>query len=502
MKKLLALLLAALLLMGLCSGMALGEEAEATLSGHLVILHTNDSHGRVNDNLGFGSVAFAKKTLEAAGATVLLLDAGDTLYGLPFATVSEGASVIELMNAAGYDAMTPGNHDFNYGYERLTELSNDAAFPIISANVAKADGEMLLPPYVILERDYFKIGIFGLSTPETTHKTNPLNVESLAFNDPIAAAREQVAALEAEGCSIIIALSHLGISDASEVTASMVAQQVEGIDLIIDGHSHTALPEGMWVGETLIVSAGEYIENIGCVDISPEGEAMATLLTADDLGENDSEPSVDQLIGQVIARQDSLLNVKVGETQVDLDGARETVRAAESNLANLLTDAMRQATGADVAIVNGGSLRESIPAGEITKKQIAAALPFGNYAVTLQVTGEQLLAVLEEGVKAWPELAGSFPQVSGMSFKFDGSVAVGSRVYDVQVGSEPLDPAGTYLLVTNDYVVAGGDYQLDGVSVEGEFSALDEILIDYIGSLEEPVSPAVEGRIVEAKKAE
>ena len=504
MKKLISLLAAAMMLITLLAGAAFAEDAAVDLTGHIVILHTNDSHGRVDANLGFTRVAVAKERLEEAGAVVLLLDAGDTLHGLPFATVSRGESIVKIMNEVGYDAMVPGNHDFNYGADRLKELAGMAEFPVLAANVVNADETTLLEGAAIIEKGHVKFGVFGLSTPETVYKTNPLNVGGLTFADPIEAARKQVAALEAEDCTIIIALAHIGLDESSGVTSREIAEQVEGIDVIVDGHSHTVLEDGLWVNNTLIVSTGEYIEAIGCIDIDSEGAAAATLLTGDDFGEADVDAEVDAVIAEITTAQDELLNVVVGQTSVELQGAREIVRTSESNLGNLAADAFRNATGADIALTNGGGIRDSIPAGDITKKQLVTVFPFGNYVVTMDVTGEQLTAMLENGVSRYPDADGRFPQVSGLSFRFDPEQPAGSRVFDVKVGGEAVDPAKTYVLATNDYIAIGGDeYPVGDNAVTGEFSAMEEILIAYIDSFEAPVAPEIEGRIImEAKPAE
>lgn len=502
MRKLTALMTAIMLAVCMMISPALAEAID--LTGHIVILHTNDSHGRVDTNLGFSRAAYAKDKLEGAGATVLLLDAGDTLHGLPFATVTEGESVVKLMNEAGYDAMTVGNHDFNYGADRLYELSGMADFSMLASNVLKEDGSMLLSGPMIFELNHVKFGLFGLATPETVYKTNPDNVAGLIFADPIEAAKADVAMLEQENCTIIIALTHLGLDEGSEVTSKMLAEQVQGIDVIVDGHSHSLLEEGMWVGSTLIVSAGEYIENIGCVDIDPTGLTAATMLTYEDFGAADGNEAVGSLIAEMTAQQDELLNVKVGVTGVELDGARENVRTGETNLGNLAADALRSATGAEIALTNGGGIRDSIPAGDITKKQLVTVFPFGNYAVMLEVTGEQLLSALENGVSLYPAADGRFPQVSGMTFRFDPSQPAGSRVFEVKVNGEALDPARVYTLATNDYLAAGGDeYPLTEAPATGEFDSLEEILISYIESFDTPVEPETEGRIIaEAKPVE
>ncbi len=270
-KGLLGLFLSLVLVLGLIIGPvqnpAFAEEGNVV---KLTIVHTNDVHSRVtgndNDLIGYARLATLVKELREAG-NLILLDAGDTTHGLPIATVSNGESIIRLMNQIGYDAMVPGNHDFNYGYERLVELNEMADFPILAANVVKEDETRDLQEYTIIEIDGLKVGIFGLTTQETTYKSNPKNTEGLEFRDPVAVAEEMVVKLEEEGVDLIIALAHIGVDEESHPKATDVAERVEGIDIIVDGHSHTKLDEGKLVGDTLIVQAGEHLKNIGLVDI-------------------------------------------------------------------------------------------------------------------------------------------------------------------------------------------------------------------------------------------
>lgn len=496
MRKFLSMLLAIALALGVCAAAEENQSGSPDFSGHVVILHTNDSHGRVSGGLGFSKVSFARQKLEAAGATVLVVDAGDTLYGLPFATVFRGESPLRLMAAAGYDAMTPGCHDFHYGAERLSELKEAAGFPVLSANALKADGEMLLPANTILEKDNVKFGIFGLSSPDTGRNTAPGETEGLSFADPVETARAQVAALEAEDCTVIIALAHL---DAA--AARQVAEQVTGIDVMIGGCAHEALESGEWVNGTLIVNGGAYIDNIGCVDIDQQGRASATLLTAEDFGQYDTDAAIDEMIGQIIAAQDQTLGAAIGRTETALDGAHEAVCAGETNLGNLAADAFRAATGADAALIPGSAIRDSIAAGDITGRQLSAVFPDGGYIVTAQLTGERLLMLLENGVSRYPEADGRFPQVSGVTFKLDGAAEAGSRVFDVTVGGEALDPAKTYLVALSDGMVAGNDgYSLEDAQIVHEYGAMRELLAEYLSG--SPTAEGGEGRIVvQAKPA-
>lgn len=456
------------------------------LDGYTIIIHTNDSHSRaVNDSgqgqMGFTTVSALKKHYESMGVEVILLDAGDTLHGLPFANLVGGKSIVEIMNLAGYDAMTPGNHDFNYGTDALVQLTADMDFPLLSSNIKKkSDGKDLLEDNIILEENGIKYGIFGLSTPETSYKTNPNNVAAIEFADPIAAAREEVSELEAAGAQIIIALAHLGIDESSEITSKMVAEQVDGIDLIVDGHSHSVLEKGLKVEDTLIVSTGDYIKNVGIVLISPEGKIDAELIIPEDFAEKDS--AMDELVTSFSQKQEELLSEVIGKTSVLLDGVREHVRAGETNLGNLATNAFLWKTGADAAFTNGGGIRASIEVGDITKKDIVTVFPFGNYIVTKNITGEALLEALELGVSAYPEPLGGFLQVAGITFSFDPSKPAGSRVVEAKINGEILDPEAEYLIATNDFMAVGGDgyTMLKDFAVVNEYGSMEEILMEYL----------------------
>jgi 2',3'-cyclic-nucleotide 2'-phosphodiesterase (5'-nucleotidase family) len=495
------LLLAALLLH--LSALALlpaagAEQGETTIT----IVHVNDVHSRVeqtDENIGYAKLSAFVKRLKAENPNTLLLDAGDTMHGQTIANLERGGSIVRMMNAVGFDAMATGNHDYNYGYERLLELAGEASFPVLAANVYKADGTRLFAPYAVLETGGVRVAVFGLATPETTYKTHPKNVEGLTFADPVAEAGRIVAELEGKA-DAVIALVHLGLDEASVDTSRKLAEEVPGIDLIVDGHSHTALPEGLEAGGTLIVQAGEYSKYIGVVDlvVGPAGAKAknARLIPAGETSGIEPDPAVLAVIEEVKAGQEALLSEIVGKTRVDLDGEREHVRTGETNLGNLIADAMLFETGADVALTNGGGIRASIPAGDITKGQVITVLPFGNYIQTKKVTGAQLLAALEHGVSAYPEPLGGFPHVAGLTFKIDPDKPAGERVHDVRVGARPIDPEAVYTLATNDFLAAGGDQytMLAEPPTTGDFASLEEAVIRYLQAKGE-VAPAKEGRI-------
>lgn len=489
-RKLLSLLIALSMVFALVFGSIASVYADENVVT-ITIVHTNDTHSRVDSGIGFAKVAAKIKELKAENPNVLVIDAGDTLHGQPFATISKGESIIKVMNAVGYDVMTPGNHDFNYGQERLVELAKYAEFPIISANVIKQDGTTLLEPYVIKEVGGLKIGIFGLSTPETAYKTNPKNVEGLTFENPVEVAKKMVEELKAKDVDAIIALVHLGIDKESVDTSYLLRDNVEGIDLIIDGHSHSKLETIDNEGKDVkIVSTGEYNNNLGIVNLTFEnGELKAvepSVFTTEEAAELEADPEVSAIIEEVKEKNKEITSVVVGKTDVVLDGVREHVRAGETNLSNLITDAMLAASGADMAITNGGGIRASIDVGDITMEEIITVLPFGNYVVVKEYTGAQILAALEHGTKNYPEPAGGFAQVAGVTFTLDLNEEAGKRVKDVKIGNEPLDLDKTYKVATNDFMAAGGDdyTMLKEGKLVTELAALDEILIEYIKGLE------------------
>ena len=277
-----------------CSSNEVKEERVPAENYEVVIGHMNDTHGRVKegkyDGMGFARVSTVMNEVRAAEENVLFLDAGDTLHGTTFATLSQGESIVKLLNAMELDVLSPGNHDFNYGKERLKELAEMADFDVVSANVVDKKGNHYFNPYVIKEMEGVRVGIFGLATPETAYKTNPKNVEGITFGSPIEYAEKTVAKLKEEGADLIVAVCHLGIDESTkeQYQSIGVVKAVDGIDILVDGHSHTALQNGMQVNDTMIVQTGEYDKNFGLVSIKvTDGnmEVAARLVTkADAMG--------------------------------------------------------------------------------------------------------------------------------------------------------------------------------------------------------------------------
>lgn len=508
--------------------------AERAAAGtDLVILYTNDIHCGVDENISFKGLADIKATLEAVGKQVVLVDCGDSVQGGSIGTLSKGRYVIDIMNKLGYVAATPGNHEFDYTMDGFFALVGRAKFPYVSANFVDKDGEAVLDPYVILEADGVRIAFVGVSTPQTLTSSKPSNF----MNDKgefiygfcqdetgeafYAAVQSAVDAARAEGADYVFALSHLGIfSVFSPYTSSDLITHTTGIDVVLDGHSHSVI-EGDIVknaaGENVILtSTGTKLENVGCLTIGADGSFSTTLINPGPAG---------KLIDEINEEFDELQNKVVAHTDVDLcitdpDTEALLIRSTETNLGDLCADAYRAISGADIAIVNGGGIRTNIPAGDITYGQIISVHPFGNELCVIEATGQEILDALELSVYKTPDIYGGFLQVSGITFTVDvsipssvkldtngmfASVGLKRRVKDVMVGDEPLDPKKTYTLASHNYNLKekGDGYSMfaDNTFLQDSVMLDNQVLINYIVDVlggavgEEYSDPYGQGRI-------
>lgn len=511
--KLLALALSLALLLSLAVPVCAAETTTSTtkdLTGHIVILHTNDVHGGI---AGYAKLAAAKESYTASGAYTLLVDAGDYIQGDPTVSASQGKTAIELMNSTGYDAATVGNHEFDYGYANLKTISAQANFPILAANVQYNGATAFDSHTIFTAANGKKIGVFGLETPETATKAHPAKIQGVTFvggQDMMKLAQTEVDTLKAAGCDYVICLGHLGIDAESTGNRSIdVLNAVTGIDVFIDGHSHSTLDQikaatngtGK-VGNAYLTSTGTKLANVGVVDIAPDGTITTSNVPLDTLtAENADTAAVIQRIQQQI---DADYGAVFAQSEVQLNGEKAQVRTGETNLGDLITDAMLWQAGTlgekvDAAISNGGGIRASLSVGGLTKKDINTVLPFGNTLYLVKLTGAQLLEALEASTCSLPESIGAFPQVSGIEYtvntgaKFSstenypgstyGKPNAVNRVTIQRVGGAAFDPAETYSIVTNDFLGAGGDtyYTFKSSPVGYDTGVpLDEVLMDYI----------------------
>ena len=420
------------------------------------------------------------------------------------------------MNLAGYDVAAPGNHEFDYGYPNLKALAGEADFPILAANVRYDNAAALGDQTTFTTTDGKKIGIFGLDTPETATKAHPDKIKGVSFlaaQEMFDCAQAQVDALKADGCDYIICLGHLGIDAESTGNRSIdLLEKVTGIDVFIDGHSHSTLEEikeatngtGK-VGDTVLTSTGTKLANVGMVDISPDGTISTSSLATSELTVT-PDAKVAARAEEIQKEIDADYGTVFAKTEVALDGEKANVRTGETNLGDLIADAMLWQAGlldegVDAAVTNGGGIRASIAAGDITKKDINTVLPFGNTLYVVKVTGAELLEALEASTYCTPEAIGGFPQVAGIEFtvntgaQFDtkelypgstyGKPASINRVMIQTVGGEAFNPEETYTIVTNDFMGAGGDtYYAFKAASSGYDSGvpLDEVVMDYITS--------------------
>jgi 2',3'-cyclic-nucleotide 2'-phosphodiesterase (5'-nucleotidase family) len=488
-RRLVALLTATVLFLSLFSGIT-AASAPTTVT----IFHTNDIHARVASSattLGYARIATLVQAERAANPNVLLLEAGDAFHGQSIANLSTGQAIVDIMNVMQYDAMVPGNHDFNFGQERLLELAGMARFPLLAANIEGST----LPSHVVRTVGGRRIAIIGIATPETAYKTHPRNVVGLTFRNPAESISRLVSSLRAQA-DLIVVLAHLG--QDGDYTSRALARDVQGIDLIIDGHSHDF--GAMQVGRTLIVQAGEFGNHLGRVDVvfDQSGVRMSNGLIE---ATQSTAVAQDARVLEVINRYNQQVNAihaqVIGSTTVRLEGDRAVVRTAESNLGNLVTDAMLRVTGADFAVTNGGGIRASIPAGQVTRRHVFDVLPFGNLVVTQKIRGAQILELLEFSARLLPAQNGGFLQVAGLTYSIDSTREAGKRIHSVKVKGQVLHPDKEYTMATNDFLAAGGDGYalLATVPVHAVMMSLEEALVEHIAALGGTVSAAIEGRI-------
>lgn len=520
MRKFLSVLLAMAMVLSLTvTGFAIEDTAttrepevmteEATMAGKTVILHTNDVHGAVE---GYAYIAQLKADYEAKGAEVILVDAGDFSQGTTYVSSTKGADAVTMMNAAGYDVVTLGNHEFDYGYAQLKENMTKANFKVLCADVYNADGTTIFDAnYTYTTKTGVKIGFFGMETPETQTKANPALIKGLTFATGDAftkAAADQVAALK--DADVVICLAHLGIdAESAPYRSTDLYAAVKGIDFIIDGHSHTVMTKGE-KGES-IQSTGTAFANIGVIVIDNATKKIESNSLFEIKEDTAKDATVAAAAQKIIDRVDKEYGVVFAKSEVTLNGAKAPNgnRDSETNNGDLITDAMlwkvmqnKEGLTVDadhvVAITNGGGIRAAIKPGDVTKKDINTVLPFGNTVAVIYVTGAELLEALEASTYSLP--VGGFPQVAGINFTLSTAVAYDAnaetypastyygpksinRVVINSINGKEFKANEVYAVVTNNFCAAGGDTYYAFKAASAQFDTgipLDEAVMEYV----------------------
>jgi len=527
------------------------DQGGSTEAKDIVILFTSDVHCGINNGFTYAGLTAVRDSLKAAGNEVILVDNGDSIQGEPIGTLSRGEAIIKLMNAAGYEVAIPGNHEYDYGMDRFFELTDIAKFPYISCNFNK-EGQNVFKPYIIKELGGKKIAFVGVTTPLTVSSSTPKYFQNeegefiygflqdgtgeKLYN----AVQKAVDDAKAEGADNVILMAHLGNeAEASPWTYVEVIANTTGIDVLLDGHSHDsdkALVKNKDGNTVLRQGCGTKLESIGWTKLGADGSIDTGLYTwpnkdnvIDVLGINNemtellsaSEKEFGEALKKVIGKTEVELTIN-DPVAKDAEGRPiRIVRCAETNLGDFCADAYRDQSGADVALVNGGGVRLSIPQGDITYEDILKVHPFGNKLTVCEVTGQQLLDALEWGCRSMPASTGGFLQVSGISFEvhtyLDSSckedangmfagISGEYRVKNVMVGNEPLDKNKKYTVASSNYLLledGDGYVMFEGAALLQDSVKLDnQVLIDYLtGTLNGVVgseysNPYGTGRIV------
>jgi 2',3'-cyclic-nucleotide 2'-phosphodiesterase (5'-nucleotidase family) len=473
----------------------------------LAFLHVNDVYeiSPIKGQGGFGPLMTLLREARAEHANSITTLGGDFLSPSLMSGLTKGSHMVDLFNRVGIEYCVVGNHEFDNGPELAAQRISESEFPWLGTNVLAPDGKPfggMIATAVKQVGDY-KIGFFGILTPETVTLASP--GPNIAFTDVIETARAAVEALKAEGAEIIVAMTHLYIAEDRAL-----ASAVEGIHLVLGGHDHD--PIMYYEGDVMIFKAGYDAHYLGIVTldiatVDSDNGPVITVLPAWEVRPTAGvtpDPEIQAKVDLYNNALDQELNVVVGKTTTELDSRRASVRTVETNLGDLIAEAIMAYVEADVAITNGGGIRgdTTYPAGtDLTRKMILAELPFGNVVVKLELKGSDILAALENGVSQVENVAGRFPQVAGLRFTWDPAEPPGARVLEAEIGGKPLDPDATYTVATNDYMAEGGDGYASftaGTTLIDKSAGrlMATVVMDYVTAAG-TVSPTVDGRITQ-----
>ncbi|MBP5161733.1 MAG: 5'-nucleotidase C-terminal domain-containing protein [Spirochaetales bacterium] len=510
-RKAIAVMLVLLAAMTFVFAQSISEVKHGEYYGKTVIIHSNDVHGALE---GYAKIPTLRKFYEDKEGLVIVVDNGDFSQGNPYVSLKKGANAIYMMNIAGYDAVGLGNHDFDFGYPQLADNLKEAKFKVLCADIFGPTGEALFQPYQVYTTNTgLRIGFFGLITPQTQTKVNPSLIKGFRFpegNDLYALSQQVVNTMRSEEkCDIVICIGHLGIDDSAAPERSIdIMENVNGIDFLIDGHSHSVFTEedGLPIQQT-----GTKFANVGVIVIdNATGKIEDNFLIPAESIEDD--PAVLAEAQKIIAAVDAEYGIKFAESKVDLNGEKTPGnRNMETNNGDLITDSMLWAIVSNpaalevpmenvLAITNGGGIRAWIRKGDVSMNDINTVLPFGNTVAVVYVSGTELLEALEASTYCTPDAVGGFPQVAGMKYTIDTTKAYApnaesypestyygpasiNRVTINEINGKDFDPEATYAVVTNDFCAVGGDTYYAFAAATSQFDTglpLDEVLVEYI----------------------
>jgi len=496
----------------------------------IVILYTNDIHCVIDDNQGLAALSQYKKDMLAQTPYVALVDAGDAIQGSPIGKLSNGEVFTRLMNAVGYDFAIPGNHEFDYGMKRFLELKDKLTCGYHSCNLLDAYGEAVLPAYKIMSFGETKIAFIGATTPETLSSSTPTFFQD-AYGNYIysfcedksgqklyARLQKTVDEVRKQGANYVVLVAHLGMAGSTPYWSSeAVAENVSGIDVIIDGHSHEVIPAYLVQGKdgkyVIITQTGTKLQNVGQLTISADGKLSTKLIN----GLTAKDPELEAIIAREKAAFEEILQHPLGEAMVPLyvndpKTGERLIRSQEVNMGNLVADALRAVLSTDVALVNSGGIRKDIPQGVFTYKDILEVLPFGNMCAVKEVSGQQILDALEMGVHKLPEESGGFLQVSGLSYVVDATLPTSVvrddkgnfvkvdgayRVQSVTIAGKPLVLDETYTVASNSYILNNGG---NGMVMFNESKLLSENNLSEADAVIEYVQNHLDAKVGEKYK--
>ena len=497
------------------------EKTNIARTADIAVIYTGDVHCAVDENIGYDGLSAYKKSLEADGCKVLLVDTGDAVQGGSIGSFSKGADIIALMNKLGYNAMTIGNHEFDYnGPDRVAELAEMADFPFLSLNFRKNNSDKsIYKDYVILDADGLKLAFVGVTTPKTLTESTPTffmdqngnyiyNFLGDETGDMLySAVQKSVDAARGEGADYVIAMTHLGIDETSKpfMSSDLIAN-TNGIDVVLDGHSHSVIEcervKNKDGERVLLSSTGSRLQNIGLLCIEKDGNISTGLVS----GYSEKDADITAMIADIKSKYEEKLKTVVGKLDYSLvtddpQSGERIIRNVETNLGDFCADAYRDAADADIAIVNGGGIRASLNKGDVTYGNIVDVHPFGNLLCKKSVKGQAIIDALELSVSLFPEENGGFLQVSGLTFDVDANIPSSvktdesgmfvsvdgeRRVSNVMVNGAPIDADKFYTVVSSSYILknAGNGYNMfnDSDMLMDEFMIDADALINYIGS--------------------